>query len=236
MGTFASQENQLMRDLVQIKYGITLFIAAEDLKEEEAERNDEEESEGVLFTTELADFWSARIEKENQQEFTYTVGPSGIKYERALYQMPNEYIRLLPDSAVMQHFYTNSKGEPHLTESQLHHNPSASDWQVHTTVETVPTATKDILGYTCHQLLITQTRINEKEGWTIVDHYELFVTGQLYLPARLVIPLWEPVTDLCALEIKSIRPDKPNSYSLQRAVAIQRGIDPQAIELPALYR
>ena len=77
--------------------------------------------------------------------------------------------------------------------------------------------------------------MNEKKNWETTEQYELFVTNELHLPARLVIPLWEQVVELCALEIKSFNVKNPNSFSVQRAVEVKKGIAEEEMELPSEY-
>jgi hypothetical protein len=239
-----------MNEIIQIKYGIQLNVDDKDLEYEveEIDLNEEFESEEERlqaekdkieeekFAEEWTGFWKKRIEKENMQSFTYTVNKSLIKYERNQNQLPEEFIRIIPESGIMQHFYKDKKtNEAKITKFNLHHNPDSSDWQIDYKIEEIKSEKKTILGYDCHKMNIEQKRINEKENWKIVNKYELFVTDKINLPARLVIHLWEPVTELCALEIKTINMDSPNSFSVQRAIEIKKEVDEDKLELPKEY-
>lgn len=112
-----------MNEIIQIKYGIQLNVDDKDLEYEveEIDLNEEFESEEERlqaekdkieeekFAEEWTGFWKKRIEKENMQSFTYTVNKSLIKYERNQNQLPEEFIRIIPESGIMQHFYKDKK-------------------------------------------------------------------------------------------------------------------------------
>ena len=74
-------------------------------------------------------------------------------------------------------------------------------------------------------MIIRETKINDKENWKTIYQYELFVIDKIKLPARLVIHLWQPVNELCTLEIKTINLISLNSYPIQRAIKITNDVD-----------
>lgn len=239
-----------MNEIVQIKYKIQLNIDSRDLEyeveeidlngafesEEDRLQAQKDKIEAERFAGEWSGFWKKRIEKENRQSFTYTVNKSSIKYERNQNQLPEEFIRLIPESGIMQHFYKDAKtNEAKINKFNLHHNPDSSDWKIDYKIDEFKSEKKTILGYECYKMNIEETRKNEKENWEIVYKYELFVTDQIKLPARLVIHLWEPVTELCALEIRTINMKKLNSFSIQHAIEIKKEVDEEELELPKEY-
>lgn len=239
-----------MSEIIQIKYGYQLHIRLENLLDEpeetEAKMEFGSEEEGLFFKQDrieeeqLSDdwlkFWTGRIEKENQQIFTYTFDEARIKYERNQHNLPEEHILIVPESGVMLQFY---KGEKHkeakLAEHSLHHDPASSGWEIEYKIEAFESEKKTILGYECYKMHIEQTKRHKKENWLDRNRYELFVTDKINLPARLVIPLWEPVMDLCALEIKDIDMRKPNSYAIKYAIEIREDIEESEIELSKEY-
>lgn len=239
-----------MRETMQIIYGIESNVDDKDFqyKVKEIDSNEEFESEEERlqvekdrieeekFAKKWSILWKKILEEEKLETFTYTFNNAAIKYERNRHQEPDEYIRIIPESGVIQHFYKDKKtNEAKITELCLHHNPDSSDWKIKYEIEEFKSEKKMILGYECFKMNIVQTRINEKENWEYINKYELFVTDKINLPARLVIFLWEPVTELCALEIKAMDMRVPNSYSIKRAIEIKKEIEEAKLELPKEY-
>lgn len=239
-----------MNEIIQIKYDIQFCIDDKDLgyeveeidlnrefeSEEERLQAEKDKLEEEKFIEKWTGAWKKRIEKDNMECFIYTVNKSSIKYERNQYQLPEEFIRIIPKSGIMQHFYKDEKThEAKITTFNLHHNPDSSDWQIDYKIEEIKSEKKTILGYECYKMNIEQKRTNVKNDWEIVEIFELFVTDKINLPARLVIHLWEPVTELCALEIKRINIHNPNSFYVQRAIEIKKEVDKEKLELPKEY-
>ncbi len=239
-----------MSEIIQIKYGQQLCIRVEDLQDEleetDSEMEFESEEERLLFEQDRIEeeqfsgdwlkFWKERIEKENRQIFTYTFDGARIKCERDLYNYPEDYMLIVPQSGVMLQFYKDEKhNDEKLAEHNLHHDPASSGWEIEYKIEAFESEKKMILGYECYKILIEQTRRNEEENWLYRNRYELFVTDKINLPARLVIPLWEPVTDLCALQIKDIDMRKPDWCAIKYAIEIRKDIQESEIELPKEY-
>jgi len=141
-----------MNEIIQIKYGIQFCIDDKDLEyeveeidlnrefesEEERLQAEKDKLEENKFVEEWSRFWKKRIEKENMESFIYTVNKSSIKYERNQYQLPEEFIRIIPESGIMQHFYKDEKThEAKITKFNLHHNPDSSDWQINYKIEKI---------------------------------------------------------------------------------------------------
>ncbi len=206
-----------------IRYTNELVATEEALKKHLLEEDSFEEPLTVQKAEEqqqMLTFVQQRIEKDNQQIDTYTVGPDTILYERKLYRLTeDEVITIHPHTGVMKHEYTDIKGVPQMMELALHE--ASEDWQLHYELDPHPDIRRDILGYDCYKLVIHEERINKKEGWHDRYRHELFVTDALPLSLSLIIHLWKPVTDLCALEIKTTRLDQPESYHLKQAVKIE---------------
>ncbi|MEO1257790.1 MAG: hypothetical protein AAFZ15_03305 [Bacteroidota bacterium] len=239
-----------MSEIIQITYGVQLNIEGQVLEyeveeidlnrdfetEEERFQAEKDKIEAEKFAEDWSGFWEERLAKENLQKFIYTVNESSIKYERNQNKRPEEFIRIIPESGTMQHFYKDEiNNKANLIEFSLHHNPDSSDWKIDYNIEEFKSERKTILVYDCYRMNIEQTRINEKENWEIVDKYELFVTDKIKLPARLVIHLWEPVAELCALEIKTVNMENPNSFSIERAIEIKNEVDENELVLPKEY-
>lgn len=226
-----------MTKITQITYGIKVRVAREDYAYDSEGEDESEIAQEQQFAKEHDDFWEKRIAKENQQTFTYTFNDRYIRYERNQHQAHEEFIRILPESGVMQHFSVDERTqEAKLNKHYLYGNAETSDWKIAFEIQQFESERKTILGYDCFKMDVKQTRINEKEGWEIVDQYELYVTDQINLPASLVIHLWQPVVAFCALEIKSIRVKNPNSYSIQSVIEIKTDVDEEVITLPQRYQ
>lgn len=226
-----------MTQITQIVYGFKLEVAKEDYAYDNESDGESVSNHEEQFAKEHDDFFEQRIGKEHQQIFTYTFDHSRIRYERNQYQAPEEFIRILPESGVMQHFYLDEKTqEAKLAEHHLYSDPETSDWHIVYETQQFESERKTILGYDCFKMNVKQTRSNEREGWEVINQYELYVTDKINLPASLVIHLWMPVVAYCALEIKSIRTENPNSYSIQSAIAIKTDIEEEAINLPLRYQ
>jgi hypothetical protein len=230
--------------MFQIKYAITSQIELQDFESESTEIDiDTEHNAGEAPTPEDEDFrlkfdefWKERIAHDNQLVATYTFDNSIIRYERSQDKLPNEFIQIEPESGKMLHFFLDEEtGNTSLSETYLHHNAISSGWNIKYDIEVFEAEIKNILGYECFKMVIFETRINKGQDWKISHQYELYVTDKICLPARLVIHLWEPITELCALEIKAINMKSPNSYSIKRAIEITEMNDTELISLPIEY-
>lgn len=139
------------------------------------------------------------------------------------------------DTRMMYHYLTNmKKNEPRLNKYSLHF--SREDQKIEYKLTENRGETKNILGFDCFKLSIEEILSNKKERETKVTQYELFVTDKLTLPARIVVPFREPITELCALEIKTIHHEMPNSYSLQTAIDYTIGVNPDELLIPDVYK
>lgn len=195
---------------------------------------EQDKAESEKFDKEFKELWKERLEKEKAQIFTYTFNDKIIRYERNMHQSENEFIILDPKTAVMSRFYTDKENKPKV--SKMSYHSDSNDWKINYKIDSFESETKIILGYECYKMIVEQERINEKENWNIKNIYEIFVTEELNLPVRLVIPLWRPVLDLCALEIKTTNLETPNSYQIERAFEIEKGIDEKEIQLPNIFK
>lgn len=240
----------MKNEIMLIKYGIQCKYHEKDLKDED-ESIDlniefESEEERLLIEQDRIDikkseeewlnFWKHFLAKESQKQYSYIVNNTAIKHVRTHNNRPKEFIQIFPESGIMQHFYTDKKtDEAKLSEFHLYHNTDQSDWKLSYEIEEIKSENKIILGYECYKMIIRETKINEKENWEIKNRYELYVTDKINLPASLVIHLWKPITDLCALEIKEINMERPNSYIMQYVIEIKTDIDETELKLPKIY-
>lgn len=180
--------------------------------------------------------WMAFLRKklpEENESLTYTFNDSIIRYERQLNKISeDEFILIEPDSGIMLLYYTDKKGRKRVNKLPMH---AISEWQVQYTLDTFLSERRNILGYDCFKMLIKQEIIGTGQ-YREVNIFELFVTDQLKLPARLTIPLRRPVLQLCALEVKSYNPKRPEIFLTETAIEIKKEVDSGKILLPESFK
>ena len=92
------------------------------------------------------------------------------------------------DTGMMHHYLTDMKKmRPKLNKFPLHFEHD--EWIVTYTLTEDTKETKNILGFDCFKLTIQEKKEDVKEEKTEITTHELFVTDQLNLPVRIVIPL-----------------------------------------------
>ena len=191
--------------------------------------------EAIDFNKKHLKFGDDRIERENRLRYTYSFNENVIIHERSDYRMPEEYIQIDQVSGLMKHYYQDKESYK-LRQLPIHHDKESSGWNIQYKSKIDKSQTKTILGFSCYKMWIEEDRKHAEWGYHIHHQYELLVTEQLNLPARLVIPLWEPITDLCALEIITKNLHHPNSYSIRRAISFKDELDGQAYKLPEHFQ
>lgn len=235
-------------EIIQIKYGTTAFFEKNsfDYKIEKVDLEFESEEERIKaeldqieeekLAKDWSNYWQKMLKKGSLEQNIYTVKNNVIRYERNQYQLPEEFIQIIPETGEMLHFFKNERTNlPSLSVTNLHHNPASSDWKIDYRIKEYKSIKQTILGFECHKMIIEETKINEKENWKSNYRYDLFVTDKINLPARLIIHLWDPITEMCALEIKTINLERPNSIWIQRAIEISNNVDEKKLELPEEY-
>ncbi|SER08027.1 hypothetical protein SAMN05444359_12362 [Neolewinella agarilytica] len=165
---------------------------------------------------------------------TYTMYRHQISVDRGSYRLSDDEFRLIDLQEGRRYNYYTQDGVPKAGWSHLH--DFENNWTCSYQIDTFPNERTNILGYDCYRMTIREHRIWESMGFEETQHYDLFVTDELPIPFRAVGVLWQPVTDVCALEIRSSNPRTPNSYTHSIAVRVDTDLSPEKLALPEQYK
>jgi hypothetical protein len=229
----------LMPNITRITYHNQLHLAPQDIQalwdEEEEEGEEEAQDSEAVIPASFIESHQKEIEKSQQLVVHYTFDGEGILMDRNLNKRSDdEWIWIDPQTSIMKHFYMDLRGQAMWNEFHLHRDPPG--WELEHYLDFKRSERTEILGYDCFKLMLTEVRTDKTTGASTKYAYELLVTDALHLPLSLVIPLAAPVTDLCALAIKTFRNKMPNSYSLMYATAIEQNLAPALLQKPDKYK
>lgn len=223
-----------MQNITRITYHNQLHLAPQDIQALWAEEEEEAQDNEAIAPASFIESYQKEIEKAQQLVVRYTFDGQGILMDRNLNKRSDdEWIWIDPQTSAMKHFYMDPHGRAMWNEFHLHRDPPG--WELEHYLDFNPSERKEILGYDCFKLMLTEVRTDKIAGTSTTKTYELFVTDALELPLSLVIPLAAPVTDLCALAIKTFRSKMPNSYGLMYATAIEQNLEHELLQKPDQY-
>lgn len=225
------------KNLISITYQrIYTILPEQDIPLPDTTRYENDSAK--LRTEQMEKEWRALLRKklpEENETVMYTFNDSIIRFERQLNQVSeDEFILIEPDSGLMFLYYTDTKEIKQVNKIPMHAKYHHG-WQVRYTVDTLLSDRKNILGYNCFKMIVKQEVIRSRQD-TDVNIFELFVTDRLNLPARLTLPLRQPVVQLCALEIKSFNLKSPYMFLTERAIEIKKEVDSSRILLPEPFK
>jgi len=204
------------------------------------ELNDELEidsSESDSLTNDMVEFRDMLIEmtgNQNLLESTYIFNQDRIYYQRNKNKLSeDEFILIDPNSLLWTHYFTDKNGNKKFRET-LYLPPES--WNLEYRVNINRSDKKNILGYECYKIIITEIRSDKEDNWLEEYVYECYVTGELDLPFYCVNLVWEKIVDKTPLEIKYYKKDKPNSIQIETAISITKTIDKSALEIPNKFK
>jgi hypothetical protein len=164
----------------------------------------------------------------------YTIYNNLVRNDRGSYRLSDDEFRISDLTEGKSYIYYTQDGVPQMTWMWLH--DEENKWEVNYKLDTFQDDRKEILGYDCYRMTISEHRTWAAEGYDERKHYDLYVTTELPLPFRAVGILWQPITDVCALEIVSRNPKYPESYTKVIATDIRTDVSPEVLKLPEQYR
>ncbi|MFK8161425.1 MAG: hypothetical protein AB8H12_03095 [Lewinella sp.] len=164
----------------------------------------------------------------------FTIYNNLVRNDRGSYRLSDDEFRISDLKEGKSYIYYTQDGTPKVSSMWLH--DEEKKWDVNYEIDTFPEDRKEILGYDCYRMTISEHRTWVAQGYDERQHYDLYVTPALPLPFRAVGVLWQPITDLCALEIMSRNPKHPESYTKVVATGIRTDVSPKVLELPEQYR
>lgn len=225
-------------NLIQILYHEVVSIDRNVLldadSDEETELTDEEIEEVKELNKTLHQLIDQQEKRANTQIHKYTIGPDNIRYERPhekpMLLFTDEFILIEPNERIMNHYFISKKKGPGLQKFPLDRS-AFRPLEVNYEINSVPSDRKNILGYDCYKMIITET-ISDREFGVECLRYDLYVTEAIDFPFHLMNSILKPMINKCALEITTRIKGKGTSCSIMTAAEIQENIDVDHVVLP----
>lgn len=234
------------KDVIHIHYTINAKVDAAGLigsVETEGHDHDHDhkapdftkKDNNTIFKTQLDKLGKKTTESHGKLTRDYYVGESLIRLDRNTNKMSDdEFVLIAPAERKMKTYYTAFDDKPTFTEKQL--ASAGVDSTMVYEVDTLLKDTKNILGYQCHKIIITEIHRAGADHEHIVKKYEMYVTDELPLSANVVMGMWQVPVDICALEIRESHPDTPSTFILTQATEINKKQKNDLLELPRKFK
>ena len=141
------------------------------------------------------------------------------------------------ENRILNHFFTDELSlKKNRNSFDLIPDLSNNYWKVNYSVIEDKRKTKDILGYSCYQMIIIESKTHIKNLEKKKIQYKMWVTSKIQLPADIVLRFWKPVTNLCPLEILVCDPIKQHVSFLQKVIEIDKEAVFDEKDIPLNYQ
>jgi len=213
-----------------------VFLESTDNNLELLRKKDIEEEKEM--DEKINQFINHQEKKEKNQIYKYTIGKEQIRYERLNNQpyilFSEEFIIINREERIMNHHFISKKKGPSLNKFPFDKS-TFRHINVQYKLDTIKTDKKNILGYECYKMKIDET-IEDKEHGTEISTYELYVTDEIDFPFHLMNSILKPMVNKCALEFKMTDHNKGESFSIMKAIKIEKNINNNHIKLPKRFK
>ena len=208
---------QAQKKVQQITY---LGTFNTDLLFEELETKKEEAADDELIA---ADSLKAFLMQQlKPMEMTYTLTDSGIimqqKGDPALSKTIYTY---RPDSLDYKITEVDAHGVAKSTTLINKDYRKGPTWEVVYVVERKPDDRKQILGYDCYKIILTEKRVVLSSQEIISRKMEMYVTDKIKLPGYIIAGLYDNVIKECPLELVEIDVEALKPKTVLKATAVK---------------